>query len=121
MQKPFVKYSVIILLLLVYINRGLFISAVYETESQDGKEVNSVIELVLQLITGKDNGIDEDGDTHSCCNFVKIVQPDFSQQITQNLELISLFSKNIEFVFPRKENFPVKDFCSQIDHPPQIV
>jgi hypothetical protein len=121
MQKAVVKYSMIILLLMIYINRGLFVAAAYETESQDGREVNSVIEWVIQLITGEDNGIDEDGDNHSNCNFVQIVQPDFSQQISQNFELANLHFRNIEFIFPRKEDILQNDFYSQIDQPPEII
>ena len=121
MQKAIVKNIAIILLMLIYINRGLFISADYEVESQDGSEVNSMIEWVLQLITGEDNGIDEDGDSHSNCNFVKTVQHDFTQQISRNFELMNLFAKNIEIVFSRRENFYLNDFYVQIDHPPQVV
>ena len=122
MQKAIVKNIAIVLLMLIYINRGLFISADYEVESQDGSEVNSVIEWVLQLVTGEDNGIDEDGDSHSNCNFVKIVQHDFTQQISRNFELMNLFAKNIEkFVFSKKEDFLFNDFCTQIDKPPQMV
>ena len=121
MQKTVVKYSITFLFLLVYINRGIFITP-YEIENQNGKEVNSLIELVLQLITGKDNGIDEDGDCHSSCDFVKIVQHDFLQQISKNFELTNLYLKNIEkFGFSRKENFSPRDFYTQIDHPPQKI
>jgi len=122
MQKAVVKYSMVILLLLVYINRGLFVSAAYEIDNQNGKEVNSLVELVLQLITGEDNGIDEDGDEHSCCHFVKTVQPDFSQQISKHFELANLFSKDMgKFVFPRKETFLLNGFYARIDQPPEVV
>ena len=120
MQKAVVKYSITILLLMIYINRGLFVASVYEVESQDGCEVNSLIEWVIQLITDKDNGIDEDGDEHSCCNFVKTVQPDFSQQIAKHFELANLYFKKIEFLFPKKENFLSNDFYARIDQPPEV-
>ena len=120
MQKRVVKYIMITFLLVVYINRGLFISASLEIDNQGDGEINSVIELIIQLITGKENGIDEDGDSQSNCNFVKIVQHDFSEQITKSLELANLFSQNIDkLTFPRKENIPPKSFYGQIDHPPE--
>jgi hypothetical protein len=121
MQKIAVKYLMIAFLLMVYINRGLFISAALEIDNQGNGEINSVIEWVMQLITGEENSIDEDSDSQSNCHFVKIVQHDFSQQIAQNFELTNLFSKNINKFLPRKENIPLKGFHGQIDQPPEIV
>ena len=118
MQKPIVKYLIVILLALIYINRGLFISSAHEMENQGSKEINSVIELAWQLITGECNDIDEDGDLQTDCNHVKTVQHDFSN--AQSFELANLFSKNINKRFSNKENFLAKDFCSQIDQPPEI-
>jgi len=121
MQKTVVKYLMVILLLLVYINRGLFVSP-YEIENQGGKEINSVIELLVAVITGEENNIDEDGDLQTHCNSVSIVHHDFIQQFAQSLELANLFSKDIaKNRFPNKENFLTQDFCSQIDQPPEIV
>ena len=122
MQKPFVKYSIVILLTLIYINRGLFISSAHELENQGSREINSVIEWVKQFVTGESNDIDEDGDLQTDCNSVNIVHHDFSQQLAQSLELANLFSKDIAKTrFPNKENFLIQDFCSQIDRPPEMV
>ena len=120
MQRAVVKYSIIIIFALIYINRALFISAAYEVESQGKEETNSIIELFLELATGKNNDIDEDGDQQSNCNCVKIVQHDFSQQMSKNFELINLYSKNAgKLIFPNKENSPTKDFNDEIEHPPE--
>ena len=120
MQKTVVKYSIIFFLLLVYINRGFFIVP-YEAENQSNKEVNSVIEWITQLVTGESNDIDEDGDLQSDCNSVKIVSANFYQEFSQYLDLLNLYPKNIEKnTFPYKENFYLKDFYTQIDHPPQV-
>ncbi|MCL2329219.1 MAG: hypothetical protein FWC39_12010 [Bacteroidetes bacterium] len=120
MQKTFVKYSLIFLLTVVYVNRGFFITP-YEMENHGNKEVNSIIEWVAQLITGESNDIDEDGDAQSHCNSVKTVNVNFCQELTQYLDLLDLYSKSIEkFEFPSEENLPLKDFCFQIDHPPQV-
>jgi len=106
--------------MLVYINRGFFISSATEVYNSKG-EVNSVIEWVIQLVTGKENGIDEDGDTQSNCHFVQIVQHDFSQQVTQILELANLSSIDIhKFLIPTKENLPPIHFFDKIDNPPEV-
>ena len=120
MQKTLVKYLVIAFLLMTYINRGLFVAA-YEIENQDNTETNSVIEWVMQLITGEENELEEDGDSQSDCHFVKIVQHDFSEQITRNFDLANLFSKKIEFVVSREENIPLLGFYDKIDQPPEFV
>jgi hypothetical protein len=120
MQRTVVNYLMIAFLLLTYINRGLFIAA-YEVENHSNKEVNSVVEWVIQLVTGEENELDEDGDSQSDCHFVKIVQHDFCQQIAKNFELASLFSKNIKTFFPRNEKLSNRDVYGQIDQPPESV
>jgi len=120
-QKTVVKYSIIFLFLLVYINRGLFITP-YEFENQCNEEINSVIEWAIQLVTGVSNNIDEDGDSQSDCNSIKIISYNFYHEFTQHLELLSLYSKSMEkMVFPKKESIPQKSFYTQIDHPPQKI
>ena len=120
MQRQVVKHIMIAFLVVIYINRGLFISTAFEVDNQGIGEINSVAELILQLITDKENGIDEDGNMQSDCNSVKIIQYDFSEQINKNFELANLTSKNINKLIPYKENFLSNDFCTQIDHPPEV-
>jgi len=116
MRKTVVKYSIIFFLLLVYLNRGIFIVP-YEVENQNNKEINSVIELITQLITGEDNGIDEDGDEQTDCSFPYITLYDFSLSFVH----IDVFSKDIKKIgFSYKEKFLSNDFCSRIDHPPEV-
>ena len=117
MQNNVVKYSITVLLLIVYINRGIFVTP-YEVENKRGGEINSVIEWIHQLATGECNGIDEDGDSQTFWNFTNIFTCDFQQQSSQ----IDLFSKEIKKSgFPNKENFLSSDFYFQIDHPPEIT
>ena len=116
MQKKVIKYSIIFLLLLVYVNRGFFIVP-YEAENNGNKEVNSVIEWITQLVTGESNDIDEDGDMQTDCSFTHIILYDFPLQFVQ----IDVFSKDITKIgILYKENFYLKDFHTQIDHPPQV-
>ena len=119
MQKTVVKYSIIFLLLLIYINRGVFVTP-YELENQGGGELNTVAEWLVELITGESNDIDEDGDMQTDCNSVNIVHHDFSQQIAQRIELMNLFSIDINKLgFLSEEKIPVKDFYSLIERPPE--
>jgi len=119
-QKTVVKYTITFLFLLVYINRAIFVTP-YEIENQENKEINSVIEWVVEVLTGEGNDIDEDGDMQTDCSCVGVTHHDFSQQLAQNLKLANLFSEDIaKNRFPNKENFLIQDFCSQIYQPPEI-
>jgi len=121
MQKTVVKYSIIFLFLLVYINRGIFITP-YEIENNGNKEVNSLIELLTQLIIGDSNDIDEDGDLQNDCNSVQTVSFNFYQEFAHYLDLLSSYSTNLgKIAFPNELNFLQKDFITQIDHPPQKI
>jgi len=116
MQNTAVKYSIIFIFLLVYINRGIFV-APYETKNQGEGEINSVIEWIQQLATGKSNDIDEDGDSQTDWNFTQISLYDFPQHIIQS----NLFSKEIKKNgFPHTENFHSNDYYSQIEQPPEV-
>jgi hypothetical protein len=118
MQKTVVKYSIISFLLLVYINRGLFITP-YEIENHGNNELNSVIEWITQLVTGESNDIDEDGDLQTDCNSVT-VNTGFCEDFAQHIDLLNLHSKYIGIIaYPKNENLYLKDFYTQIDHPPQ--
>jgi len=119
MQKMVVKYSLIFLLILVYINRSLFIVPC-EFENYDNKETNSVIEWIVHLVTGEGNDIDEDGDLNSDCHSAKTVSFYFYQEFAQYLDRVNVFSKNAEKVtFSNKENGVQKGFYTQIDQPPK--
>ena len=116
MQKTVVKYSIIFLLLTVFINRGLFVTP-SEAENQGDRELNSVIEWVLQLITGESNDIDEDGDIQTDCSISHTFLYDFPQQLV----LINIIAKDIKTIrFPHKDIIPYKIYHCQIDHPPEM-
>jgi len=117
MRNKVVKYLILFFYLLVYINRGIFVTP-FETENQGNKETNSVVEWFLQLATGESNNIDEDGDLATDYSFTHISVHDFPQQLTH----VNLFSKEIKKVrFPNKENFLSNDFCFQLDQPPELT
>ena len=116
MPNTVVKYSIIFLFLLVYINRGFFIFT-YEIENHGNKEINSLVEWIVEIITGASNDIDEDGDEQTDYSFTPIILYNFPLQLIQ----IDAFSKDIRKIeFPYKEKFLLTDFFTQIDHPPQV-
>jgi hypothetical protein len=120
MKKPIVRQFLTILLMLIYINRGFFISGAIEMESQNG-EINTVAELIVELVTGEGNDIDEDGDMQTDCNGSGIVYFDF-QQLAQNIELANLFFKSIKTSgFSNEENLPTNNYYRQIDQPPEFI
>jgi hypothetical protein len=121
MQNTVVRFSIIFLFLLVYLNRGLFITP-YEIENNGKEEINSVVEWVIQLITGESNDIDEDGDLQSDSFLVSIDNFDFFQELVQYFDSLSLHSKKLgKIVFQNKENILQKGVYTLIDHPPEVV
>jgi len=121
MKNSVVRNFVTTILLLLYINRGFFITGTNETKNPDG-EINSVLEYLVELVTGESNNIDEDGDSQTDCNSAKIVHHDFSQQLAQSIDLLSFyFEKTVKYVIPNKENIPPLNFFNKIDKPPEMV
>ena len=121
MRKTAVKYSILIFMLLIYINRGFFLVP-FEIENHDNKEINSVIEWITHLVTGESNDMDEDGDLQSDCNSVKTVSISHYQEFTQYHELLNIPSAITgKHTFPDEENIRQRDFYFQIDHPPQMI
>ena len=120
MKRKIVSYLLILPVLLIFINRGLFVSSAYEIDSQGGGEVNTLIELVALLVTGECNAIDEDGDEQSNFHFAKIVQLDFFRQSMQCVLPVRVYVKKIfELEIPGKEDIPKENYCSQIEYPPE--
>jgi len=114
-QNKFVKYSVIFLILFVYLNRMIFVTPI-EVKNDGGDELNSVIELIIQLATGKCNDHDEDGDLQPDCSVVS----NFSNYLPQENSHEILFAKdNPKNRFPANENLILNDFRSQLEQPPE--
>ena len=125
MLKTSLNGLLIVFLMLSYLNRGLFVNNMSEGNlsysnhtSQTGNEINSVLELILNL-TGNVNDIDEDGDLPESYCF-SFVQPFIFQNLTQTLEQNDLFSKDItkKFYVTSDAIFSLSVY-GQIDHPPE--
>ena len=78
MRSNWFKYLMIGFLLVVYINRGLFVAApgieISCAHSSSGSEINSLLEIIINLAGGQ-NDIDEDGDSPESYNAAQIFQP----------------------------------------------
>jgi len=120
MRNNAVKHFITIILMLVFINRGFFVSSADEMKRNDN-EINSVVEWLIEIFTGENNNFDEDGDSQSDHNCVKISQHDFTQQVAKIFELANLFSINKNnFCISKKENLPPINFFDKIDKPPEV-
>jgi len=107
-------------LLLIFINRGLFVASAYEIDNRENGEINTLVEWVALLLTGECNDLDEDGDEQSLLNCLKIVQPVICQQNAQISLLANLFANNvIKFQVPKKITLPDTEFYLKIDYPPE--
>ena len=105
---------------MIYINRGLLVTP-YELRSNP-HEINSLTELIVELITGQSNGIDEDGDSQETHDTARTVQPDITNQFSQLLELWNKFPVKTErLFFPTNETLQHQLVYGQIDHPPEIL
>ncbi|MDR0872163.1 MAG: hypothetical protein LBN27_01680 [Prevotellaceae bacterium] len=117
MFKTALKYTAIAFLLMLYINRGLFVTPA--EMNSNPSEINSLTELFVEFITGHSNNIDEDGNLQETCNSAKNIQPLIAQQFSQSLELWNKFPQKTEkLYFPITENIPNLPILGQIDHPP---
>jgi len=105
---------------MIFINRGLLVTP---SELNTGPhEINSLTELIVELITGQSNGIDEDGDSQETHDTARTVQPDITNQFSQLLELWNKFPLKTErLFFPINETIPHQPVYGQIDHPPEML
>ena len=75
MCSNWLKYLISLCLLVIYINRGLFVAMPgIETSRVSVLEINSLLEVVMNLAGGH-NEIDEDGDAPESYGGAKSVQP----------------------------------------------
>ncbi|MDR0872779.1 MAG: hypothetical protein LBN27_04845 [Prevotellaceae bacterium] len=119
MLKSVTKYVSIAFLLMIYINRGLFVAPA--EMSNNPHEINSIAEFLTEIITGQSNNIDEDGDSQETCNMAKIITQIFSPQVSQVSDIVDLSAKITEdFTFPAKENIPPKPLLGTLEQPPQV-
>ena len=119
MWNKVLQYVAICLIMIVYINRGLFVSPA--EINNNTQEINSAVEFLIEMITGQSNNMDEDGNSQETCNMAKIIQPVIAQQFAQSMEQFNNLPQNtVKILFPDTQNILDLLYLGKIDHPPQI-
>jgi len=124
MTKNYLKVVLIVFLMLSFINRSLFVGmseADFVCPShalEMKKEINSVLELILELTGCGENDIDEDGDSQENYTTFQFAQQLVYQDFAHILN--NFFPKDIKktvcvfsyIMYPQP-------FRGRIDHPPE--
>lgn len=117
------KCFVILSLLFIYINRGVFV-AMPEMQTSDNitentGEINSVLEFMISLF-GVTNQTDEDGNNSESHSPVKFAQQFFFQEFFRTSELYKRYAVSVKkLAIPLSESIPALSVYKQIDRPPQ--
>ena len=121
MRSNWFKYIVTVCLLVIYVNRGLFIAApgieMSSTNNGLSSEINSLLEVIINL-TGGQNNIDEDGDCPETYNSLIIAQLIFDPN-SMNLNNLSPNTISRKMFFHYDEIIPPLDHIGIIDQPPE--
>jgi len=119
MRGNWFKYLIMVCLLVVYINRGLFVVMPgVELSGSTDNEINSIIELVLDL-TGRSNQVDEDGDCPESYSFSTIAQPLIAQNLNYTISLGCLYATELNQFYTFDESIHTIDYNKTIEHPPE--
>jgi hypothetical protein len=120
MSNNWYKYILTVILLMFYLNRGLFVAMPgIEISNPSGSEINSLLEIIINWAGGQ-NHLDEDGDCPESYNVAKIIQP----LIDQNLMCVCLTCPYIpihKIFYIYNEAMPSLDTYGTIDHPPEMA
>jgi len=118
MRSNLFKYSVSLCLLVIYINRGLFVAMPgVETPCASGLEINSLLEVAMNLAGGH-NELDEDGDAPENYGGAKSVQPLINHNHTY-ASLTCPYEETRKIFYTRNDFMLPSDVCKIIDHPPE--
>jgi len=114
------KYIMTGFLLVMYINRGLFVAGIETSNahSSSSNEINSLLEIMLNWADGH-NDIDEDGDCPETYNAAPTIQPLFDPNSTfaTNLTHPNIAARNIFYLL--NETISSLSNYGTIDHPPE--
>ena len=119
MRSSCFKYCIMFLLLVIYINRGLFVAMPGVEISCMSNEINSLLEVVINL-AGEQNDIDEDGDSPENYGVAKILQPLIDQNATDVCTACP-FAVVCKIFYMFDELMLPPDAYGTIDHPPKIA
>ena len=122
MYSNWFKYLIMCFLLVMYINRGLFVAAsgfeMSSTKNGTSNEINSLLEFIINLAGGQ-NDIDEDGDCPETYNSVSSAQPliDLNSMNINNLTCPKIASRKKFYLY--NETIAMLYNHIAIDQPPE--
>ena len=118
MRSNLFKYIVSLCLLVIYINRGFFVAMPgIETPCASGMEINSLLEVVMNLAGGH-NEIDEDGNNPENYGNATFAQP----PINHNIMYVSLtcpYEETRKIFYPRNDAMLPSGNYKTIEKPPE--
>ena len=103
-------------LLMIYINRGLFVGI--EIPNSSGNEINSLLEIIMNW-AGGNNDVDEDGDFPETYSFSTNTQPLIAQHSINTIRYERLNATAHKIFYPVNESIKIIDYCKTIEHPPE--
>ena len=113
------KYIMMSVLLLMYINRGLFVAMPsVEIPNPFGNEINSLLEVII-IWAGGDNSADEDGDSPETYNAAQTIQPLIDPNSMFTTCLMYPNSVVHKVFYLHNETILSQSDYGTIDHPPQ--
>jgi len=120
MQSSWFKYTLTVSLLIIYINRGLFVAEpgieFSSTHLGSSSEINSLLEVIIKM-AGGDNQLDEDGDTPESYNAAKTIQPVIDHEMYNSITCPNTIVCKTFYL--TNEAKPSLHLYKNIEHPPE--
>ena len=120
MRSNWFKYIMTGFLLVMYINRGLFVAGIETSNahSLSSSEINSFLEVIINWADGHNN-IDEDGDCTEAYNAAPTIQPliDPNSIYATILTHPNIAARKVFYLL--NETIPSLYNYGTIDHPPE--
>ena len=121
-NRSYLKYTFILLLMISFINRGLFVSAVWVDSGMrtaGNAEINSLFELIVVLVENRQNEIDEDENSQEHYASVASFQPMINRAVNEVETLTGTYSSVEKISFSTDESLPGRLIYETIEQPPE--
>jgi len=119
MHRNWVKYIMTVSLLVIFINRALFVAMPGVEISCSSNDVNTLLETIFNW-AGIHNDIDEDGDSPENYNAASSVQP-LIDNIFSRICITCPFTSLNKLFNVFNDAVTLLDAYGTIDHPPEIT
>ena len=120
MRSNWFKYLISFILLVFYINRGLFVAPGFEVSNSSGNEINSLLEVIINWAGGY-NDVDEDGDCSETYDTARTAQFLSDQNLNYSTCLTHPFAMVHKLFSPDDEAMITSGFYGTIDQPPELL